>query len=66
VQNPLVRLFAGEKELCRFRPDGLTAEKAVVAAEFYRYKGEWKINFIGAGYQGGLKQLCTGYGVNVQ
>lgn len=66
VQNPLVRLFAGEKELCRFRPDGLTAEKAVVAAEFYRYKGEWRINFIGAGYQGGLKQLCTGYGVNVQ
>ncbi|MBD5558907.1 MAG: TerD family protein [Clostridia bacterium] len=40
-------------------------ETALVFCEIYRYKGEWKFNAVGAGYQGGLRALCLTYGVNV-
>lgn len=41
-------------------------EKTVVGVELYRYKNEWKINFIGAGFRYGAKKLCEGYGVTVE
>jgi stress response protein SCP2 len=66
VISPMIRIFGGEKEVYRFELNDLTEEKTVVAAEIYRYKGEWKMNFVGAGYKSGLKQLCEGYGVNVE
>lgn len=65
VSSPVIRIFGGEREMFRFELKDLSEEKTVVAAEVYRYKGEWKINFIGAGYKSGLTQLCEGYGVNV-
>lgn len=65
VSSPVIRVFGGDKEMLRFELQDLNEEKTVVAAEVYRYKGEWKINFVGAGYKSGLTQLCEGYGVNV-
>lgn len=66
VSSPIIRIFGWDKEVFRFELKDLYEEKTVVAAEIYRYKGEWKINFVGAGYNSGLKQLCESYGVNVE
>lgn len=66
VMSPIIRIFGGDKEVYRFELKNLTEEKTVVATEIYRYKGEWKMNFVGAGYNSGLKQLCESYGVNVE
>lgn len=65
VEKPTIRIMDENQELYRFALSELDTEKTVVALEIYRYKGEWKINFIGAGYNSGLKLLCESYGVNV-
>lgn len=66
VREPVLRLFAGEREICRLKLEHLSIEKTLVAVEVYRYKGEWKLNFVGAGYQDGLRRLCESYGVEVE
>lgn len=66
VNDPMLRIMSGGQELYRFELTNLNIEKTVVAMEIYRYKGEWKINFIGSGYKSGLKILCENYGVNVE
>lgn len=66
VDSPMIRILSGENELYRFEMSDLNVEKTVAAIEFYRYKGEWKINFIGSGYKKSLKQLCENYGINVE
>lgn len=66
VDAPLVRLFQGGGELCRFSLSELRGEKTVVALELYRHKGGWKLNFVGAGYRSGLRRLCESYGIQVE
>ena len=44
----------------------LTTERTIVAVELYRYKGEWKISFVGGGYGAGLNKLCNDYGIDVE
>lgn len=44
----------------------LSAETAIVIAEIYRYKGEWKINAIASGFRGGLGALCQNYGIETE
>lgn len=66
VQNPNVRVISGGKDVYHFPLEDLSAEKTVVAFEFYRYKGAWKLNAVGRGYQSGLAQLCESYGVKVE
>ncbi|MCI9121079.1 MAG: hypothetical protein HFG00_06075 [Oscillibacter sp.] len=66
LREPLLRIFAGEREACRLRLDDLRVEKTLVAVEVYRYKGQWKLNFVGSGYQDGLRPLCESYGVEVE
>jgi len=43
--------------------ENLSIETAIVVAEIYRYKNEWKINCIGSGFRGGLEALCNNYGI---
>ena len=45
--------------------DNLSVETAIVVAEIYRHKGEWKFNAVGAGFKGGLEALCNNFGVDV-
>ncbi len=45
--------------------ENLSSETAIVVAEIYRYKGEWKFNAVGAGFNGGLAALCKNFGVDV-
>lgn len=66
VEGPVVRVFSEEKEQFRFPLDGLKQEKTVVAVEFYRYKGDWKVNFVGGGFALGIDSLCREYGVEVE
>ena len=66
VDEPIIRIFSNDKEQFRFPLNDLTQEKTVVAVEFYRYKGEWKANFVGGGFKLGLDSLCREYGVDVE
>lgn len=63
--QPVMHVFSGDEEVFRFPLSSLATVKTVVAAEIYRYKGEWKISFVGSGYQSGLRKLCESYGVHV-
>lgn len=65
VAEPRFSLFAGGKERVQFDLEGLSGEVTVVAAEFYIYKGEWRISAVGAGYRDGLVKLCNRYGIEV-
>lgn len=54
------------QELMRFNfGEELTKETAIVIAEIYLYKGEWKFNPIGKGFYGGLRALCGDFGIEV-
>lgn len=66
VDQPSIRLLADGQDDCRFALSELSMEKTVVALEFYRYKGDWKIHFVGSGYHSGLRTLCESYGVEVE
>lgn len=43
----------------------LQQETAIVVGEFYRHNGEWKLNPVGSGFNGGLPSLCENYGLDV-
>lgn len=51
--------------LYEYRMADLGREKAVVAVEFYRRSGGWKIRAVGQGYAGGLAELATDHGIDV-
>ncbi|GAA2588587.1 hypothetical protein GCM10010399_18270 [Dactylosporangium fulvum] len=53
-------------ELATFLVDGLGAERAVIAWELYRRGDSWKMRAVGQGYSGGLGELLTVHGVNVE
>lgn len=66
VEEPIIRVFHGSTEIYRFPLADLRSEKTVVAVEVYRHKGGWKLSATGSGYRSGLRQLCEGYGVEVE
>ncbi|MGV8984142.1 TerD family protein [Clostridium sp.] len=60
------RIIAGDskQEVLNYKfNENLSIETAMVVAEIYRYKDEWKINCIGSGFRGGLEALCDNYGI---
>ena len=68
VSNAFIRVLDDSTgtELVRFDlSEDFSIETAVIAAEIYRHNGEWKFNAVGSGFSGGLKALCTEFGVNV-
>ena len=69
VSNAYIRIVdeTTNSELIRYDlGEDFSIEAAVVVGELYRYKGEWKFNAIGSGFQGGLKALCLNYGVDME
>lgn len=62
VINPVISIFSSQKEKMKFQIDNLSLETTIVGVEFYRYKNEWKLNAVGAGYKSGIKSLCESYG----
>ena len=68
VKDAYIRVVNADtqQEILRFDlGNQFSVETAVVVAEIYRYKGEWKFNAIGSGYQGGLAALCGSFGIEV-
>lgn len=65
AKNPKISIRT-DSERISFAMDGLSEESAIVAAEIYLYKGEWKISAVGAGYNGGVARLCESYGIEVE
>lgn len=65
VSEPRMSVYAQGKERIRFDLNGLSGEVTVVAAEFYIYKGEWRISAVGSGFRDGLAKLCNRYGIEV-
>lgn len=66
IKKFVVKLEKQGKEEMVFLLEDLAKETVMIAFDFYRYKGNWKINAIGAGYHKGLKKLCESYGLEVQ
>ncbi|MEK6263565.1 MAG: TerD family protein [Clostridium sp.] len=66
VSEGYFRIIDGntKQEILNYKFDeNLSVETAMVVAEIYRYKNEWKINCIGSGFRGGLEALCNNYGI---
>ena len=64
VQNAFVRIvnLQNEQEVVRYDlVEDYSTETALIMAELYRKDGEWRLNAVGAGYQGGLKALLDRY-----
>ena len=64
VDNAFVRIVNAQtnQEAARYdlTEDG-SVETAMIMAELYRKGGEWRVNAVGAGYQGGLQALLNRY-----
>ena len=64
VQNAFVRIVNAEtkQEVVRYDlVEDYSIETALIMAELYRKDGEWRLNAVGAGYQGGLQTLLDRY-----
>lgn len=67
VADAFIRLCdENGKEILRYNlGKNFSTETAIVVAEIYRHKSEWKFNAIGAGFSGGLAALCKNFGIDV-
>lgn len=64
VRNAFARLVNVEtkEEILRYDlEENFSIETALIMAEIYRKDGEWRMNAVGAGYQGGLESLLNRY-----
>ena len=65
VNNAYIRLVdvQTKEEVLRYDlTENFSVETAVIMAELYNSYGEWRINAVGKGYQGGLQALLDLYG----
>jgi tellurium resistance protein TerD len=64
VQNSFVRIVNDQTQQEAVRYDlveDYSIETALIMAELYRKDGEWRLNAVGSGYQGGLQALLDRY-----
>ena len=67
INNAFIRIYnedTGEEMLRYDLGEDFSIETAAVFGEVSKNGSEWKFNAIGSGYQGGLKALCTQYGID--
>ncbi|GGR34997.1 VWA domain-containing protein [Deinococcus ruber] len=64
MQGGAVTLSAGGSDLTRYPLSGagLKGEKALMLLELYRHSGEWRLQAVGQGFDGGLKSLLEYFG----
>ncbi|OQX20917.1 MAG: hypothetical protein BWK80_35075 [Desulfobacteraceae bacterium IS3] len=62
----IIDAAAGKQVLSYSFAENLSDETAIVLAEIYRYKDEWRIAAIGRGFKGGLAALCDNYGIEIE
>ena len=66
VQNAFVRLVdvQSKKEVLRYDlQEDYSIETALIMAELYRKDGDWRVNAVGSGFQGGLQALLNCYSI---
>ena len=64
VENAFVRVVNAQTSQQVIRYDlveDYSIETALIMAEIYRKDGEWRLNAVGSGYQGGLQALLDRY-----
>lgn len=64
VENAFVRVVNAQtsQEVIRYDlVEDYSIETALIMAEIYRKEGEWRLNAVGSGYQGGLQALLNRY-----
>ncbi|BAZ45007.1 stress protein [Chondrocystis sp. NIES-4102] len=64
VSNAFVRIVncQNDEEIIRYDlTEDFSIETALIMAELYRKDGEWRMNAVGAGYEGGLEALVDRY-----
>ena len=68
VRNAFARVVDNDtqREMIRFDlGEDFSTETAIIAVEFYRHNGSWKMSAVAQGYAGGLAALARSYGLNV-
>jgi tellurium resistance protein TerD len=68
VANAFIRVVNDEsnEEVARYDlSEDYSIETAMIFGELYRHSGEWKFKAVGQGYEGGLKALSMGFGINI-
>ena len=68
VRNAFARVVDNDtqREMIRFDlGEDFSTETAIIAVEFYRHNGAWKMSAVAQGYAGGLAALARSYGLNV-
>jgi tellurium resistance protein TerD len=64
IRNAFVRIVNAhtKQEVIRYDlVEDYSIETALIMAELYRKDGEWRLNAVGAGYQGGLQAILNRY-----
>ncbi|WP_086931066.1 TerD family protein [Agarilytica rhodophyticola] len=68
VSNAFIRVVNDEsnQEVARYDlSEDYSIETAMIFGEIYRNNGEWKFKAVGQGYEGGLKAMAQGFGINI-
>ena len=68
VRNSYIRLLNEETqvEVARYElGEEVASENAVIFAEVYRYRGEWKFRAVGQGFIDGLGGIARDFGVHI-
>ena len=64
IRNAFVRVVNAQTKVEAIRYDlveDYSVETALIMAELYRKDGQWRLNAVGAGYQGGLQAILNRY-----
>lgn len=66
IQNIEVELWQnGQLSATAIVNSAEKTEKALILAEVYRYKDQWKFRFVNQGFNGGLKPLSEYFGIEI-
>lgn len=68
VGNAFIRIVNEDtgSEVVRYDlSEDYSTETAMVFGEVYRHGGEWKFKAVGQGYAGGLKAMCSQFGIQI-
>jgi stress response protein SCP2 len=67
LTQAMIQVFKDKEELARYELSGteLNQETALIFAELYLNKEQWKFRAVGQGFNGGLAALCGHFGVSV-
>lgn len=67
VGNAFIRVVNDDTgvEVVRYDlSEDYSTETAMIFGELYRHNGEWKFRAVGQGYAGGLRAMCSQFGIN--